>query len=75
MKKTSILLATLSLIVCALCFGGCANDKGITTYKIDCTLTDKELIATQTVDFFNHSENALSVIKFNLYLLLKGGQL
>ena len=67
MRKISFLIC---LVLCGrlLCFlGGCAKDKGITTYQIDCTLIDNELTATETVNFFNHSENALSIVKFNLY--------
>lgn len=67
MRKISFLIC---LVLCGslLCFfGGCAKDKGITTYQIDCILIDNELTATETVNFFNHSENALSIVKFNLY--------
>jgi len=67
MKKFSVVIALLTLVASVVTFGGCNSDKNITTYQIDCVLNGNEIVAIETVDFFNSSQNSLSVLKFNLY--------
>ncbi len=68
MKKTSVFLAfILCLSVFITQFGCSDNSNKLTEYQITATFTDNVLTATQTVDYFNDTEVALSQLKFNLF--------
>ncbi len=66
MKKLSLALILL-FIPCIFLFSSCEKGKKISQYKIDCTLIDNVLEGVEEVDFYNDSENAFSVLKFNLH--------
>ncbi len=71
MKKIRLLCLTLA--VCLLtCFapffsGGCASKQRLTEYDIAVTLNGNELVGSQTVQFYNNTQNSFSQLKFNLY--------
>ncbi len=71
MFKNKKLLAIFFAIIafCTLFSGyGCSkDDQNRTSYQIDCELNGNVLTASQTVNFYNHTENAFSKIKFNLF--------
>ena len=69
MKKRIVCLF-VALIVSLTCCSivGCREKTAdVTTYNINVTLTENTLYGTEEVCFFNDSDNAFSVLKFNLF--------
>ena len=68
MKKLLVIIASLILVLALPFSVGCGGkSKKITTYTLDCTLDDNVLTASQSVDFYNDTETALTELKFNLF--------
>ena len=69
MRKKLIVWVTSIIIIfsCVYCFGCTDNQQNYTNYKIDVTLNENQLTGSQTVDYFNNTETAISVLKFNLF--------
>lgn len=68
MKKIAVFL---SLIICILYLPvicACQNKKaGRTVYEIDAEYINNQIIATQTVDYYNDTETVIDGLKFNLF--------
>lgn len=58
-------LALFSVVVCASSCNDAENNR--TQYEINCELNEHVLKATQTVEFFNNSDNVITELKFNLF--------
>ena len=70
MKKIAVCCLLIISIICSnLFFGcnGCSKTKGITSYEINCTLNGNELNGSQIINFYNHTENPITELKFNLF--------
>ncbi len=71
MRKISIILATLVAVLCVPFFSGCSctpNAETRTSYQIECTFNDDyTLTGRETVTFYNHTENTVAELKFNLF--------
>ena len=68
MKKIAIFL-TLIIALCACAnFSGCKKESSArTTYNLNCTLDGNTLYGTETVNFYNDTENSFTELKFNLF--------
>ena len=66
MKKISLLLIVFILPIFSV-FTACKTEKNRSFYEITCELDGNLLTATEKVEFYNHSENAFSKLKFNLF--------
>ncbi|MBE5753968.1 MAG: M1 family metallopeptidase [Clostridiales bacterium] len=67
-KRTAALILSVIFITCSFVFVGCKREEvSRTTYDINVTLTDNILSGEQTVNYYNDTETAISVLKFNLY--------
>ena len=69
MKKR---ILTLSLVLLFLFFpiisSGCDDaNSARSSYQINCTFSDNVLTGTEKVEFYNHTDNAIKELKFNLY--------
>ena len=68
MKRFSTLLAIVFLFACVFTFGGCKKDvKANLSYEISVSLDKNVLSGKETVSFTNTTDNAFSVLKFNLF--------
>ncbi len=71
MKKRARLISLLLALVFSLTFyalSGCSdNNAKVSKYQIEATLNENVLSGKERVVFYNSSENAFSVLKFNLY--------
>ncbi len=69
MKKTACLILCFILISSCFIFSSCEKENGkINKYEIECVLEDEHTLkGVEKVTFYNYSENAFSVLKFNLY--------
>ena len=68
MRKTAFILSLIFLIVASSGVIGCGDKKpNRSVYNIVCELDGDVLKGTETVEFFNHGDNALSALKFNLF--------
>lgn len=67
MKKFIVFLSAV-IIVCSVPFAwGCARMPERSIYVIDGAFSDNKFTANLSVDFFNHSDNVIEELKFNLY--------
>ena len=67
-KNISVILLVAFIVCTSFCFYGCSSVKQQrSTYQIDCTFEDNKISGTETVNFYNHTENAFSSLKFNLF--------
>ena len=67
-KRAAALILSVIFITCSFIFVGCqSKEVSRTTYDINVTLTDNILSGEQTVNYYNDTETAISVLKFNLY--------
>lgn len=68
MKKIGLTLSLILLLLCSVVtVGGCSNKSTRTEYQISCTLLNHTLTGTETVNFYNHTDNTVEQLKFNLY--------
>ena len=68
MKKIITFCLCLITLFSVICVGGCSSTESARTkYQIDCELDGHTLKATQTVEFFNNSDNVVEELKFNLF--------
>ena len=68
MKKTTILICALVLLLPIFTFGCKDNGQGdITTYDITCELDGHTLNGVETVNFINTSNTTVKQLKFNLF--------
>lgn len=69
MKKLATALSLIFLVFsCSLIGFGCSGKSADrTNYQINCTLSGNTLTGTETVEFFNHTDNTVKELKFNLY--------
>ncbi len=67
MKKICFVLSAVLLFSCVSIFGGCGKEPATTEYQINCELNGSEVIANESVDYYNGSSEVLSFIMFNLY--------
>ncbi len=69
MKKIGLALSFIFIILSVTVMGaGCKSLKSTRThYDITCTLSGNVLSGRQTVDFYNHTDNTVNEIKFNLH--------
>lgn len=68
MKKTSIFLSLILALTCSVTLFACSDKTvKITEYEITATLDGYTLTASQTVNFYNDTENVFSELKFNLF--------
>ncbi len=67
MKKICIVLSIITFFSALIFISGCEKKQSVTTYEIECTLSENVLTGTMTIDFFNHSENTVKELKFNLH--------
>ena len=68
MKKLAVTIAAIIFVIACPIFSGCGGkDAKTTTYTIDCTFSGNALVGSQTVDFYNDTQTALSELKFNLF--------
>ncbi len=69
MKKTGVVLSLILFVLSFVVVGsGCkGNNSNRSSYEINCTLSGNTLIGTETVVFYNHTENTVKELKFNLY--------
>lgn len=66
-KKTLITLTLAFIAIAAIpILTGCTGDKK-TTYAINCEFDGKTVVGTETVVFYNNTDNAFSELKFNLF--------
>ena len=66
MKKLSLLLVVF-LLPCYFLFSSCDKKGDITTYEISCELENNILKGKERVEFYNNTDNAFSLLKFNLF--------
>lgn len=63
-----VFVAASSIFFGCACEGdGCGKSRSRTSYDIDCELTGDVLSGSETVDFYNDSDNSFSELKFNIY--------
>ena len=68
MKKIITFCLCLITLFSVICVVGCSSTESARTkYQIDCELDGHTLKATQTVEFFNNSDNVVEELKFNLF--------
>ena len=70
MKRIITLFAVLALIMSCAVFAGYGCKSGadkITTYTIECSLSGEVLTGSETVSFYNGTENTFTELKFNLF--------
>ncbi len=67
MKKLISALCIITVIFCAGVFSGCDKKANRTAYQIEASIEENVLTAKMSVDFYNHSENVLKELKFNLF--------
>ncbi len=68
MKKTAFILSLLLAFAVVFPFSACSGNKlERTNYEIQVTLDGHTLTGSQTVEYFNDSENVLDSLKFNLF--------
>lgn len=67
MKKFAVILCSVLLALMSMPILGCAKSAERTSYQIDCTLDGYTLKGVERVCFYNHSENTVSELKFNLF--------
>lgn len=68
MRKIAIILSGLFLFAFSAFSVGCSQNKSArTSYDIVCALDGDTLVGVETVDFYNHGENVIKEIKFNLF--------
>ncbi len=67
MKKFWCLVCVLCLFASLVGVGGCDQGGNLTSYQITCELKDNELTGKEKVIFYNHTENAIKELKFNLF--------
>lgn len=68
MKKTAIFLSLILLFSFSVINFGCSDKSAkITEYEINASLDGYTLTASQTVTFYNDTENAYKELKFNLF--------
>lgn len=66
-KKTLITLSIVLIAIAAVpIFSGCDKGKK-TTYEIDCEFDGTTVFGTETVVFYNDTDNAYRELKFNLF--------
>ncbi len=67
--KTTVILFCAFVCVCtSFAFTGCsAFIKENTTYNVKCSYTENVVSGTETVTFFNDTENVFKELKFNLF--------
>ncbi len=66
MKKLSVLLAVFLLPIFCI-FASCKEENARTEYEITCSLSGNVIMGEEKVKFYNHSDNAFSTLKFNLF--------
>ncbi len=67
-RGITLLLVAIFFISFSSYLVGCKENKeNYSSYEIDCYLEGCELTGKEKVSFYNHSENAFNVLKFNLY--------
>lgn len=69
MRKTGFMLALVLFASCFFVVGsGCGSSKNArSNYEISCTFSGNTLTGVETVNFYNHTDNTVSELKFNLY--------
>lgn len=67
MKKTAVLFSFLIILSVVFPLVGCGGKSTRTYYEIACELSDYTLSGTETVDFYNSSDNVVTELKFNLF--------
>lgn len=69
MKKIGLALSLILVVLSvAITGGGCsASHNARTYYQITCNLSENVLSGKQTVEFYNHTDNTVSEVKFNLH--------
>lgn len=67
MKKICIFLCLIFVVSACAVSSGCKGDTARSLYDITCTLDGNVLKGCQTVEFYNHSDNTVSELKFNLF--------
>lgn len=68
MKKTAFILCFAFLLTFSVGAFGCENKKPQrSVYQIQCEFEDNILTGKETVEVFNHSENPIDTLKFNLF--------
>lgn len=68
MKKIVCIISALILVLAAAVTGyGCSKEQKYTSYSIECALVGDVLSGTETVTFYNHTDNSFKELKFNLY--------
>lgn len=69
MKKASLILAFILLLgAFSITNTGCTSlNKPRSSYEINCSLSNNIVVGSEKVDFYNHTDNTVTQIKFNLY--------
>lgn len=68
MKRKAFAFTMVLVVLASFVFVGCGGkDKDRTVYNITCTFNNNTLVGSQTVDFFNDTENTITQLKFNLF--------
>ena len=57
----------LFAVAFSLCGYGCEKERDRTVYEINCELSGNVLTGSETVEFYNFTDNAFGTLKFNLY--------
>ena len=67
-KKVFAFILTFIIVVLGCSFTGCTNLNNFKTqYNINCEYENGVLTSTCTVNYYNNTENAFTLLKFNLY--------
>ena len=66
-KITFAILLSLLIVLPAVPLTGCGNSGSRTTYEINCEFDGERVSGTETVSFFNSTDNSFKELKFNLF--------
>ena len=67
MRKVGLFLALVVALVCFPFTSGCSSSASKTSYNITISLDGNTLTGTETVTFYNDTDNTISELRFNLF--------
>lgn len=67
-KRICALLSIIICLVSVVCFTSCTHKQGnLSSYDIDISISGKEVIGSETFNYYNDTETSIKELKFNLF--------